>query len=180
MGAAYQPELWHDLFEMIGAAAGALVGLLFIVVTLHFDKINERSDHNMRATMQGARFNMYHLLTVLVEAAVILTPQPLLFAGIELIAINLIGLRLPLTFIYKYFDKKLTISNRGGFPAVLLATIIAAYGLGVAGGATMIYHPNWGLYLVAISCLTKLVRSVLTAWMLMFGVNRAQPAKQEG
>ena len=179
METAYQPEAWHDLFEMIGAAAGALVGLLFIVVTLHFDKISKRSDANMRATMQGARFNMYHLLTVLVEAAVILTPQPPLFAGMELIAVNLFGLRLPLTFIYKYFDKHLTISDRGGFPTVLLATIIAAYVLGAAGGVTMIYHPNYGLYLVAISCLTKLVRSVLTAWMLMFGVNRAQPAGQE-
>ena len=179
METAYQPELWHDLFEMIGAAAGALVGLLFIVVTLHFDKINERSDANMRATMQGARFNMYHLLTVLLEAAVILTPQPPLFAGIELIGLNLFGLRLPFTIIYKYIDKHLTISNRGGFPTALLATIIAAYGLGIVGGVTVIYHPFWGLYLVAISCLTKLVRSVLTAWMLMFGVNRAQPAKQE-
>jgi hypothetical protein len=35
---AYRPELWHDLFEMIGASAGALVGLLFIVITLHFEK----------------------------------------------------------------------------------------------------------------------------------------------
>jgi len=175
---AYHPEAWHDLFEMIGASAGALVGLLFIVVTLHFDKISERSDDNMRATMQGARFNMYHLLTVLVEAAVVLAPQPLLFAGIELIGLNLFGLRLPLTFIYKYFDKHLTISDRGGFPTVLLGTIIAAYALGVAGGISLVAHPFWGLYLVALSCLTKLVRSVLTAWMLMFGVNRAQPAGQ--
>lgn len=180
METAYQPEAWHDLFGMIGASAGALVGLLFIVVTLHFDKISERSDDNMRATMEGARFNMYHLLTVLVEAAVVLTPQPLLFIGIELIGLNLFGLRLPLTFIYKYFDKNLTISNRGGFPTVLLATIVAAYAFGVAGGIIVIAHPFWGLFLVAVSCLTKLVRSVLTAWMLMFGVNRARPAKQEG
>ena len=179
METAYQPELWHDLFEMIGASAGALVGLLFIVVTLHFDKISERSDNNMRATMQGARFNMYHLLTVLVEAAIVLAPQPPLFAGIELIGLNLFGLRLPFTIIYKYLDKNLTISDRGGFPTALIATIIAAYVLGIAGGVAMIARPSWGLYLVTLSCLTKLVRSVLTAWMLMFGVNRAQLAKQE-
>lgn len=50
MEPAYRPELWHDLFEMIGASAGALVGLLFIVITLHFDKVTERTDYNMRAT----------------------------------------------------------------------------------------------------------------------------------
>jgi hypothetical protein len=30
------------------------------------------------------------------------------------------------------------------------------------------------MYPVAVSCLIKLVRSVLTAWMLMFGVTQAQ------
>src|SRR5678816_4707488 len=113
MEPVYQPALWRDLFAMIGASAGALVGLLFIVVTLHFDKISERTDANMRVTMEGARNNMYHLLTVLVEAVVVLTPQPLFFAGIELIALNLVGLRLPLTIIYRYVGQNITISNRG-------------------------------------------------------------------
>ncbi len=178
MEAVYRPELWHDLFEMIGASAGALVGLLFVVVTLHFDKINERTDANMRATMEGARYNMFHLLTVMVEAAVILTPQPLLFAGMELIVINLFGLRLPLTIIYKYFNKNLTISHRGGFPTALIATIIVAYVLGASGGAVLAHHPALGMYMVSVSCVAKLVRSVLTAWMLMFGVSHAQATKQ--
>jgi len=170
----YNPQLWHDLFEMIGASAGALVGLLFIVVTLHFHQIVERSDDNMRITLQGARYNMLHLLTVVVESAVILAPQPQTFTGIELIAINLFGLRLPITIIRRYLGKQITISNRGGFPAMLLATIICAYLLGAAGGALLFHHAGWALYLVAVSCLIKLVRSVLTAWMLMFGVTQAQ------
>ena len=176
MEAAYLPDQWRELFEMIGAASAGLVGLLFVVVTLHFDRIAERSDDNMRVTMQGARFNMYHLLTVLVEAAAVLTPQPALFLGAELIALNLFGLRLPITIIARYFDKNITISDRGGFPTVLIATIIAAYLLGAAGGAILIGHRAWRLYLVTVSCLAKLVRSVLTAWMLMFGVTRA-PAR---
>jgi hypothetical protein len=176
MDPSYHPQQWHDLFEMIGASAGALVGLLFIVVTLHFDKITERTDYNMRATMQGARYNMFHLLTVLVESAIVLAPQPPAFAGAELIAVNLFGLRLPIAIIYRYFDKHITISSRGGFPAVLLATIIFAYLLGAAGGGMMFHHPGWAMYPVAVSCLIKLVRSVLTAWMLMFGVTQAQKA----
>ncbi len=174
MEPAYRPELWHDLFEMIGASAGALVGLLFIVITLHFDKITERTDYNMRATMQGARYNMLHLLTVLVEAAVILAPQPSAFAGAELIAINLFGLRLPVAIIHRYFNKNITISSRGGFPTMLLATIMLAYLLGAVGGGMMFHHPGRAMYLVTVSCLIKLVRSVLTAWMLMFGVTQAQ------
>jgi Flp pilus assembly protein protease CpaA len=40
---------------MLGTSASALVGLLFVVVTLHFGKIHERADENMRATLQLAR-----------------------------------------------------------------------------------------------------------------------------
>ena len=172
----YRPELWRDLFVMIGTSAGALVGLLFIVVSLHFDKINELSDYNMRATIDGARFNTIHLLTVLIEAAAVLTPQPLAFLGAELIALNLLGPRLPFTIIYKFFDKHVTISARGGFPALLVATIIAAYLMGAAGGAILFAGHGGGLYLVVLSCLTKIVRSVMTAWMLMFGVRHGIPS----
>lgn len=179
MEPAYQPDLWRDLFVMIGTCAGALVGLLFIVMSLHIDKISGLPDYNMRATVEGARYNILHLLTVVVETVVLLTPQPLSWAGSELIAINLLGLRLPLTIVYKYFDKHLTISHRGGFPTILIATIIGAYLTGAVGGATVFRHPVWGLYLVTIACVTKIVRSVLTAWMLMFGVRQEAPQRRE-
>src|ERR1044072_5461363 len=152
MEGASQPGQWHDLFEMIGASAGALVGLLFIVVTLHFGRIADRANDNMRITMQGARYNMFHLLTVLVEAAIILAPQPFAFAGVELIAVNLFGLRLPIVIIYRYFGKNITISS-GRFPTLLLATIIFAYLLGAAGGVMMSHHSGWAIYMVAVSCL---------------------------
>jgi hypothetical protein len=178
MESTYKPELWHDLFVMIGTSAGALVGLLFIVMSLHLDKISERTDYNMRATIDGARYNTIHLLAVLVEAAVVLTPQPLSFVGVELIAINVFGLRGPLAFACKYFNKHITISHRGGFPTGLILTIVAAYLLGIAGGVAAFRLLDWSLYLVAASCVIKIVRSVLTAWMLMFGMLQARSSEQ--
>ena len=172
MEAVYQPEAWRDLFVMIGATAGALVGLLFVVMSLHVDKISDLPDHNMRATMEGARYNILHLLTVMVEAAVVLVPQPVAWMAVQLIVINLVGLRLPLTIIAKYADKNLSISERGKFPTGLIVTIIGAYLLGAAGGAVLFADPYWGLYLVTVAMLIKVVRSVLTAWMLMFAVRR--------
>lgn len=177
MDTVIQPELWHDVFVMLGSSSGALVGLLFIVVSLHFDKIHALDDANTRVTMQGARFNMIHLLTVLVEAVAVLTPQPVFYLGAELILINLFGLRLPLTIIYRYMNQHITISARGGFPTLLIATIIAAYLMGAVGGGALLWHHGWGLYLVAISCTIKIVRAVLTAWMLIFGISRAHSAR---
>lgn len=180
MESTYRPELWHDLFVMIGGAAGSLVGLLFIVMSLHLAKISEGADDNMRATIEGARNNTIHLLTVLVEAAVVLTPQPLSFIGAELIAINVVGLRIPLLFTYRYFNKNITISHRGGFPIGLILTVIATYLLGIAAGVAVFKLLEWGLYLVAASCVAKIVRSVLTAWMLMFGMLQTRSSEQVG
>ena len=174
------PEAWRDVFVMIGSSAGALVGLLFIVVSLHFDRISELSDSNMRVTIQGARYNTLHLLTVLVEAVAVLLPQPLILLGAELVAINLFGLRLPFTIVRNYYDKHITISHRGGFPTALIVTVIAAYLLGAAGGAVLMRGLEWGLYAIALSCLIKIVRSVLTAWMLIFSQSHAQKTKLEG
>jgi hypothetical protein len=162
-------EPWRDLFVMLGSSAGALVGLLFIVMSLHFEKISLRSDANTRITIDGGRNNTYHLLTVLIEAALVLTPQPMPLLGAELITINLFGLRLPLTITLKYFRQNVTISERSGFPTAVILTIAAAYILGAVGGGVLASLRAWGLYLVAASCLTKVVRTVLTAWMLMFG-----------
>ena len=129
------------------------------------------------ATIEGARNNTFHLLTVLVEAAAVLTPQPLPFLGAELMALNAFGLRLPFTIIYKYFGR-VTISPQGGFPMGLILTIIAAYLVGIVGGMAIFSRLDWGLYLVAASCVAKVVRAVLTAWMLMFGASRAAATKQ--
>ena len=177
MVSTYEPEVWRELFVTLGTTAGALVGLLFVVMSLHLDKIGDMADANVRVTVEGARYNAYHLLSVFVEAVVLLTPQPLWLMGLELAAINLFGLRLPFTIIAKYADKRVTISERGRFPAVLIVTIITAYVLGAAGGAMLVSDQVWGLYLVVAACVIKIVRAALTAWMLMFAV-QVQSAAQ--
>jgi modulator of FtsH protease len=179
MEPVYRPEQWHDLFVMIGTSSGALVGLLFVVISLHIEQIIERTDANMRMTVEGARNNTYHLLTVLVEAACVLTPQPALLLGLELVAINLFGLRLPLMIVRRYVDKQVTISEHGKFPTRLIVTVAGAYLLGIAGGGAVIAHADWALYLVVLSCLIKIVRTVLTAWMLMFGMFHEAPARPD-
>jgi hypothetical protein len=178
MEGIHHPEHWEGLYVVIGTSAGALVGLLFIVMSLHFAEIRGRTDDNMRLTIEGGRNNTYHLLTVLIEAALVLTPQPIAFLGAELVLINLFGLRLPLTIVYKYARRPITISERGGFPTHLIATIIVAYLTGAVAGGLLIAGHQWALYLVTAACLVKLVRAVLTAWMLMFGMVHAEAAAE--
>ncbi len=169
-----QAERWRDLFVMVGGAAAALVGLLFVVMSLYFNAIRAAPDYDVNATVHAARNNTYHLLTVLVTAVLILAPQPADVLGAELICLHLFGLRLPLFFTYEHF-----IAHRGGFPMSMIVTISTGYSLGAASGVALIVHPAWGLYLAAASCMILLVRSVLTAWMLMFGRRQAPAAMAE-
>ncbi len=171
MANVYQPEAWRDLFVMLGTAAATLVGLLFVVMSLYFNAIRARADDDVAATVHAARNNTYHLLTVIVTAAAVLAPQPPAILGAELIAFHLFGLRLPILFTYKHF-----IRRHGGFPMRMIVTISAGYSLGAAGGIALIAHAPWALYLITASCVILLVRSVLTAWMLMFGRHGAAAA----
>ncbi len=179
MEAARPFEAWQDFFVMLGSTAGALVGLLFVVMSLHIASITARNDANMHATIDGGRNNTFHLLTVLAEAAMVLAPQPVLWLGIELVMINLYGLRLPVGMVVKYARRGLTISERGGFPFAPILTIFIAYLLGAAGGVALLMSVDGAAYLVAASCLVKVVRSALTAWMLMFGVLQRQAKTPE-
>ena len=46
------------------------------------------------------------------------------------------------------------------------------------GGGALIVHSPAGPYLVAASCTVILVRSVLTAWILMFESRQAAPGSE--
>ena len=83
MDVVYQPTEWFNLYIMLGTAASALVGLLFIVMVLHLGEPRENPGETMRATIHGAR-NTYHLLTLMIMSALVLTPQPALWLGGEI------------------------------------------------------------------------------------------------
>jgi hypothetical protein len=160
------PDIWRDFFVMVGTAAASLVGLLFLVMSLHISTIRDHPDYDTEATIHAARNNIFHLLTALATSAMLLAPQPLRLVGAEVAAAHLYGLRLPIMFTYKHF-----IRNRGGFAFSMIVTISTGYLLGIAGGVALLARADWGLYLVAASCTIILLRSVLTAWSLQFGRN---------
>src|SRR6476646_12184758 len=45
----YQPEQWHDFFLMVGGAAAALAGLVFVAMSLNLDVVMRDATHRYRA-----------------------------------------------------------------------------------------------------------------------------------
>jgi hypothetical protein len=171
---AHLPELWRDLYVMLGTSSAALIGLLFVVTSLHLDDVVKNPVFRVRAYS-----GTLYLLTLLVEAELILVPQPIPMLGTELVAINLLGLWLPLSNIYRYFYKNKQISNRGGLAIYRALTYIIAYLLGIAGSIALIEHLNWGMYLVTASYTLALVGVVLGAWAIMMGIGQTEKMKKK-
>ena len=164
MGNEYQPELWRDIFIVLSSSSAALIGLLFIATSLRLEEIVNNPVLRRRA------FNhTRYLLTIFVEALLILIPQPKLFLGIELIALNLLALCLPLRLFYLFFENKEGF-HRGGTAVHRLIIFIIGFSLGIAGGATLIEHSNWGIFLVTASCIIVVVMVVLNSWSIMLGL----------
>jgi len=169
MGHTFQSELWRDLYVMLGTSAAALIGLLFIVSSLHLDEIIKNPAFRLRA-----RNNTLHLVVIVVESMLVLTPQPLPILGAELVAIDLFCLQFPLKFAYKFFFKDRETGMSGGWSRYRAVSYVAGYLLGAVGGAILIAQAAVGLYFVTASCGILLVLVVSNAWSIMLGVGLAE------
>ena len=115
-----------------------------------------------------------YLLTLLVEAVLILVPQPVPFLGAELVVLNLLGLWLALSTTYAYVYKHRDISDRGGMNMSRAVTLIGSYLLGIAGAIALMARSHWGMYFVTVSYTTLLVSVVLGIWAMMLGIEQRE------
>jgi hypothetical protein len=168
MSQSYGLELWRDLFVMLGSSATALLGLLFVVLTIHLQTVKEDLDFRLRT-----RNNSYHLLNVFILSALTLAPVPVMFFGIGVALVCLYGLRLPIVvtwYLYRQDE-----ADRAHKPLWLgsVITVATAYALGIAGGIALLAGSNHGFALIATTCVVLMVRAVLSSWALMFGAETA-------
>jgi hypothetical protein len=172
---AHWIDAWHDFYVMLGTSSAALIGLLFVATSLHLGEVMSNPAFRIRA------YNAtLYLLTLLVEAALILVPQPVPFLGAELMVLNLVGLSLPISTTYTFVYKHRIISRRGGMRMSRVVTLSVAYLLGIAGGIALIQGSHWGMYLVSVSYITLLAAVVLGTWSIMLGVERMEQREKVG
>ena len=168
---AYQPELWRDAYVMLGTAAAALIGLLFVVMSIHLDEISNNRVYRIRA-----RNNLFYLFVMVVEATLILIPQPMRVLGIEIAAINVCLLMLHGRNLYTFAYRNRDVGSSGGFQAYTALRFIAGDFLAIAGGVLLIESSNWGLYFITASYVVFLGSVILNAWLIMLGVGQSGKA----
>jgi hypothetical protein len=174
MESAEPIQLWHDLYVMLGTSSAALIGLIFVATSLHLDEVVNNPAFRVRA-----HNGTLYLLTLLVEAVLILVPQPIPVLGAQLCALNLVGLWFPLSTAYYYYYKHEAESHRGGLMRLRSATYSVAYMLGIAGGITLFESTRWGMYLVTASYTMLLVGVVWNTWSIMLGIGQTEKAEKD-
>jgi|SRR6478672_414073 len=86
---------WDTFAVIIGGSAGALVGLLFVALSIHAGRVAESADLRNRAAQTLAIFAVVLLIGVLL--AIPLQPEWLL--GAELLALGILAAALLITWI---------------------------------------------------------------------------------
>lgn len=164
---------WHDLYVMLGTSTAALIGLLFIATSLHIGEVVSNLGFRIRA-YNGTLY----LLTLLVEAVLVLSPQPAQALGLEICALNLVGLAFPLKNFYRYLYKNADAARRAGIIVYRGVTYALAYIFGVVGGAGIAAGSHWGMFIVTASYTTLMVAVVIGAWAIMLGIGQTESVQK--
>jgi hypothetical protein len=166
------PEEWHDLYVMLGTSSAALIGLMFVASSLHLAEIVNDEVYRLRA-----QYTALLLVGTLVQAAIVLTPQPTYFLGAELLVTNLWGISVPLNLLYKAFRIRAS-GKRGGFSIYRAVYFIAGYVAGIVGSGALVAQLKWGMYLVTVCYVNCLIATIWNAWMIMLGIGRSARKRQ--
>jgi modulator of FtsH protease len=168
------PADWQGFAEVVGAASGALTGLLFVAVSLNASRV---------AGHRGLRASAAQTLVLFMEplamALTLLTPgQADAALGAEIVATGLIaswslvGIARLKHGLAEDDLRLIRIFNRRGTNLLVMLLFIAS-GMALAFGAVD------GLYLLLPATLVAFISGVLNAWYFLLPPPDDHPARRE-
>jgi modulator of FtsH protease len=163
---AYDPEQWHDLFVAVAGASAALLGLLFVAVSINLERIL-----GFKGLPERALETLMLLLGVLLVSIVGLMPgQSHVALGLELLAIattmTVIAVRLPVLTGDGSGHEELT------WKLSRWSVRLAAVGPLWVGGLFELLAIGGALYWVAAGVAFAIVGAVASAWVLLVEILR--------
>jgi modulator of FtsH protease len=84
---AFEPGAWSDLYLMVGGAAAALTGLIFVAVSLHLRAVLRNPWH--RGTAASSLLAL--MSVVLISGSLLVPSQPLPLLGAEIALISIVS-----------------------------------------------------------------------------------------
>ena len=163
---AYDPEQWHDLFVAVAGASAALLGLLFVAVSINLGRIL-----GFEGLPERALETLMLLLGVLLVSIVGLMPnQSHVALGVELLVIAttmiVIAVRLPILTGDASGREELT------WKLSRWSVRVAAVGPLWLGGLLELLAIGGALYWVTAGVAFAIVGAVASAWVLLVEILR--------
>jgi len=152
---------WAELGLLVGGAASALIGLLFVAVSIKIDIVARSQDLLSRAAQTLAL-----LLVALLSSMLLVVPdQELWMLGVEVVALVAV-----LIVVLTVFDHLAKAAREKSVTARLIdqvsPNVISCLLLGSAG-LSLTFDRHWGLYLLVPAFVALLTGGVVNAWLFL-------------
>jgi hypothetical protein len=162
---------WQNFYFMIGGAAAALIGLMFVAISLGSHLVNTETAENMRIYVNPS---LFHFVTVFLTACVMLVPVHTIASfSIILGLVCLVGLRQAMDVLKRMWRRKADeIDEENHFLwHATLPTLSYLIGSVAVGGIAMTSLSPWliGFALMATILTICAIRNV---WMLVLWIAR--------
>jgi modulator of FtsH protease len=161
---AYDPALWHDLFEMTGGASAALAGLIFVAVSLNHEQILK-----FPALPPLAMQTLSVLIALLLACVVGLTPgqsRTALGSEILVLAAGLFALVIGTTI------RTLSATPQRDWQVRRLGLGLVVTVPNVVAGISLLTGAGGGLYWLLVEFIAGLLVSAFYAWILLIEIRR--------
>lgn len=161
----YKPELWHDFFVMVGGAAAALTGLVFVALSINLKTIANDATHRYRAigTLTG-------FIAVFTICALGLMPnQTYQVIGVEWLIVSLIA---GFIYIHGYIQAKLTGKSTVGLRTNRLLFGTGLYIAIIISALLILVGNTLGPYIAATFLIIFVIYTTTGAWLLLMGVDQ--------
>jgi hypothetical protein len=155
---------WETFAVIAGGAAGALVGLLFVAVSIRVSSIAASAELRNRAAQTLGLF-----VTVLLIAVLLAVPgQPIRVLGVELVVLAVVT-----ATALEILDRRARSERSGQSVARILDAIApnaVTCALLVAAGVVLLVGVHAGLYVLIAPVVAALVGGIVSAWLLLVRV----------
>ena len=150
MNAANDPAAWQNFYIMIGTANAAITGLLFVALSLHLKQILAHPVYKPRAILV-----LIILTTQIVISAIVLSPQPRVLMGVEVLL---------LYFFFLALNARYRESGRLTARSALAIAIRVVY---LWSAVSLIVGVGGGFYVLGAIITLTIVRSLINCWALL-------------
>ncbi|HTD50367.1 MAG TPA: hypothetical protein VK771_07205 [Acidimicrobiia bacterium] len=158
----YRPDQWHDFFMMVGGAAAALTGLVFVALSLNLGVILGDATHRSRSIGTLTGFAGIFVICALV----LMGGQSHVAVGVEWLAVSSAA-----GFVYLRPLPRLRRANPTTLTTVRLITGGTLYAAQIVGAGLVLLDATAGLYVAASAMAVLTVYSVTGAWLLLVGAH---------